>query len=210
MKKNHILLMLIFVPSYIFCQHNGGEMERIFNAKEITFYGFDYSSLKINDEKRQGQEANRFGFIWLDYLLERVNESNMSKWLKKEEVYFDFDITTTINRGLKSEDLLATEDHKIAKNDIQKIISEYDIDNNSGVGFVVIPECLSKKAKITFCYFVFFDEASKKVLWAEHVSSYDSNSYNRVTDWGIGLYVALYKRFIPIYNRRLKKFEKSN
>ncbi len=193
-----VAAIMLFV-NILFSQKVYSSKKDVYAAKEIMFYGYDYTGFRIADAKRIGQDLKKTVFFWIGFLNEHITEKKLISWLDKDRVTFDFDPTVALNKKLKSEDLGVATKHTISKDSIQSFIDKYEVKEKEGIGFVVIVECFDNDAKRTSAYFTFFDIATKKILMSDYISSRDGNSYNRVADWGTALILA-FKKYLKVYN----------
>ena len=200
------IIMLISLISISYSQKENTSEKDVYDAREIIFYGYDYTHFRLADAKRIGQDINKFLFLWTGHCQKRITEKKMTSWLKKDKVTFNFDPTFTLNKELNSDDLVAVTKHSISKDSIQSFIYDYKLTEKEGIGFVVILECFDNASKRTSGYFTFFDIATKQVLMSDYISSRDGNSYNHVLDWGAALVIA-FKKYLKVYeeNNKLHK-----
>ncbi|MCV9388387.1 hypothetical protein [Reichenbachiella ulvae] len=205
-----IIATLFFIVSEkAFAQFIVPSDQQIFETKEITFYGFDFTQFELVDQKREGQDIKRFMYVWQDFLLKHIDEKRLSKVLEKEQVIFDFTPTLIANRKLLSIDLISIEElcPEVDSLQIQKSIGSYKLEKDDGIGFVMHPVCFHKANKTVTIFFTFFDISTKEVIWSERIESFNGNQYNRVVDWGIATHVAFMERYIEIYKSKMKNYE---
>jgi len=197
------IFILISSVGISYCQSGSTSEQTVFDAKEIVFYGYDFTHFRLSDVKRMDQDIKKFVFIWTEFCQEHITEKTLRSWLEKDEVTFNLYPTLTLNKTLNSENLGWVTPYTISKDSIQSYIDEYQITEKQGVGFVVIVECFDNASKRASGYFTFFDIATKQFLMADYVSSRDKNSYNRVIDWGIALELA-FKKYSTVYKDKKK------
>ena len=200
------IALLISLISISYSQKENVSENDVYDAREIIFYGYDYSHFRLADAKRIGQDIKNYVFVWTGFCQERITEKKLTSSLNKEKVTFNFDPTLTLNKKLNSNDLGAATKHSISKDSIQSFIYDYKLTEKEGIGFVVIIECFDNASKRTSGYFTFFDIATKQVLISDYISSRDGNSYNHVSDWGAALVIA-FKKYLKVYkdNSKLQK-----
>jgi len=181
-----------------FCQEYFTTKKEVIEANKVIFYGYDYSKFKINDPKRMGQDIRSHIFVWTGICLSDLPDKKMAKWIDKDSVVYNLDPTLSINKSLRSDDLTTIGKYTLDKDSIQSMINKYQLSETSGIGFVITLECFDNTTKRTSAYFTFFDIATKKIIVSDYVSSHSGNSYNRVSDWGEAVVIAV-KRYIPVY-----------
>ncbi len=202
--KKYLLVLLFFVglTSETIGQKETTSNKNIYTAKEIVFYGYDYTHFKLADPKRIGQNIKNFIFRWNVYCNDRVNEKTLSKWLKKNKVIINQDPTINLNKRLNSDNLGSKKKNILSKDSIQNCINNYSISEKEGLGFVIIYECYDNYSETVSAYYTFFDIATKIVLHCDYFASKDSKSYNRVKDWGAATVIAI-KKYVKIYQKNL-------
>lgn len=207
MKK---VVLTIFTLTFLFTtshsQEKNNEEKKIYEAKEIIFYGYDYTHFKIADAKRMDEDIKKFVFIWIGFCEEHITQKKLQNWLGKDKIDWNFDPTIALNKKLKSEDLGTPTKHSISKDSIQSYINEYNLREKEGIGFVINFECFDNAKKTVSAYYTFFDIATKKVLMTDYISSRDGNSYNRVSDWGTAVIINI-KNYLPVYNDKKKLYK---
>lgn len=162
----------------------------------------NHTHFKLADVKRMDENIKKFISVWTAFCQERINEKKLTRWLGKDKVTFNFDPTIALNEKLNSDELGAVSKHSISKDSIQSYIYNYNLAEKEGIGFVVILECFDNARKRTSAYFTFFDITTKQLLMSQYISSFDGNSYNRVSNWGAGLVIAFRKFFVPYKEKR--------
>ncbi|MBP9152084.1 MAG: hypothetical protein KBF73_07355 [Flavobacteriales bacterium] len=116
--------------------------------------------MKITDPKRGGQDVARYMHELIAEVYSAANEKQLKKWLGTEKATLEVNATYASNRNVKSEDIFYpayVPEGTLSKDSIQKLINRYESKNNSGLGFVVIFEYLSKERKSVSGYGCFFD-----------------------------------------------------
>ncbi len=198
--KNFSLILFFFTSMASISLGQSINKSEVVKAKEITFYGYDYTHFKILDAKRMNQDINKYIFMWIEFCNVRVNENKLSKMLKKDKIIFNEEPTIELNKKLISSNLVSITKKSISKDSIQKYVNNYNITEKDGVGFVIIIESFDNQNKSVSAYYTFFDIATKKVLLSDYFISRDGNSYNRVLDWGAAVVIALNK-YTKIYRK---------
>lgn len=163
----------------------------VFDAREVICYGFDFTKLKIVDTKRMGQDLKSYFFKLTSFLQDNLDEKKFAKWMNKSSVKYNLTPTFELNKMIDNDLIVAASPSTISKDSLQGMVNMYRMPEQSGIGCVFIFECFNNSAKTVSAYEVFFDIATKKVLWSQYVSKRDGNSYNRMSDWSATSFMAL-------------------
>ena len=182
-KLSLIFLILICAFKVSFCQTINSKENEVLNAKNIIFYGYDFSDFQIADSKRVGQDLKKNIFTLIGFFQDHLSERKMQKWLEVDTVKYNLAPTLAENKKIDNNNIASVIKHNISKDSLQFIINKYQIAENEGIGYVVIFECFDNNTNRVSAYSVFFDIATKKPLVIDYVSKHDSNSFNRISDW---------------------------
>lgn len=209
MKK---ILFLTLSVCYLnsFGQKTNTTDKDVFKSQEIIFYGYDYSHFKLAEAKRL-TDGNIKKYIpaWIDFLNGKINEKDLENSLKKEKVTFNFDYTMSLIKPIKEDDLVTITKHSISSDSIQSIISNYQLKEKDGIGFVVIPECFEKNKNRCTAYFTFFDIATKKIIMSDYFGSNDADGKGLTDFWGHGLHATFAKYLADVYKNKFKAYKNS-
>jgi hypothetical protein len=140
-------------------------------VKEINFYGVDFSLATAPDvTEPPGQFKN--GIVRINDLLYReVKKYDFQKYLGKTILAYNFAVTDSNNDNIDANVLTARIVPKeLSEADIQQIISPLSTENEATVGFVIIAEVLSKVKQSGAFHVVFFDEATKEIIYSRKVT----------------------------------------
>ncbi|MBK8610474.1 MAG: hypothetical protein IPL84_11195 [Chitinophagaceae bacterium] len=172
-------------------------------AKEITFYGYDFSHFTLADAKRLyvAQDRDPAGVnehpvksikvyvsAWVGYLLDKMDDNYFARKLKTSKVTFDFDHTLQVIRQLNDSNLVSFLKTTIHRDSIQTIVSNYQVKQKEGIGFAIIVECFNKDKEASSAYFTFFDIATKKVIMADYFSTSHADGIGLTKHWGYGFH----------------------
>lgn len=175
----------------------------ISDAKEIIFYGYDFSHFTLADPKRLyfDQEKDPAGVkqrpvnsmkvyvsAWVGYLLDKMSDNYFARKLKTSKVTFDFDYTLQVIRQLNDSNLVSLLKTTIPKDSIQSIVNNYKVKQKEGIGFTIIVECFNKAKEASSAYFIFFDIATKKVIMADYFSTSHADGIGLTKHWGYGFH----------------------
>lgn len=183
MKNVFITLLCIFFATSSNAQTIYSNEKDVYSSTNIIFYGFDFTDFQLSDPKRMGQDLKKYIFALTGFLIERLPENKLQKWVSKENIRYNLNPTMQLNKKIDNEDLSAAMKHTIDKDSIQSFINRYQISEKEGIGYVIIYECFDNSAKKVSAYSAFFDISTKKILMLEYAVKHDHNSFNKILDW---------------------------
>lgn len=220
MKKIIVTILYICITKFAISQNIYTTKKDISDAKEIVFYGFDFSHFKMAENRVSdsyyptddpvGIKAPKHGYFklymskWTGYLLERMDSRYFAKNLKTDKVIFDFDYNFEKIKQISDSNVLADTKVKIPVDSIQSYIYNYDIKQKEGIGFTIIVECFYKKKEASSAYFTFFDIATKKILMCDYFSTSHANGIGLTNHWGFGLHYTVDSYISNEYKSNIK------
>ena len=145
-------------------------------ANEITWYGIDYSHVKLIGEFSQFGEAgvkseseirDKYFPAWNELVLKEASKYNIKSAFRKDEVIYDLDVVNLRNSRVNPGHLIAfdNEQNNLDEDAIQAIVSEYPASSEKGYGLVFIAKSLDKRREVGSYHVVLFDKASRKVVF---------------------------------------------
>ncbi len=203
--KKMLVLVLSFSSLNLFGQKIYSTEKDVFDIKEIIFYGYDFSHFKLADAKLLSNgNIKKYIPAWIGFLNEHTNETDLQRRFKKEKVAFNFEYTTSLIKKLNEDDLVTAVKHILSPDSIQSYISNYQIKENEGIGFVIIIECFEKEKKRVNAYFTFFDISTKKIIMSDYFGANEADGYGLSNYWGVGLNATFAQYIGEIYKKKLK------
>jgi hypothetical protein len=174
MKKNLFVICLLFALSYTSAQTK----EEIFNAPSITWYGLDFSLIKLlgSSEFKNLQEIKENYFHSMnDVLISEKKKYDLEKFLHKKSVIYNLEVVKKNNDSIDYHNL--TTDNRqysefISKQMVQELIGKYNCGSDKGIGLVFVMENFDKlfNNNRASMIVVFFDIGTKKVLLSERMT----------------------------------------
>lgn len=175
--KKTILILLLVCGGHLTYSQTAAD---VFKASEITWFGVDYSHLKVRgpivnigpsgfrDEK--DIRDNYFG-SWNSAIVSDPKKYNFWKAFRVGNVPNDLSIVNKRNSAMEAADMLTENGGEGVVNEalVKKTIGEYRSDRKSGIGCVFIMESLDKNAETGTLWVTFFDIGSRKVLFTERL-----------------------------------------
>jgi hypothetical protein len=214
MKKLILSIIGIFYllnSSFFICfsQEFTVDESHVFMSKEITFYGYDFTNLKLVEPERLNEpNLERHIPFWIDFLNERRTEKTYASHFKKDKFTFDFNFTQKKASEINGEDLVVLKKQNIDKSAIQGILNNYSLNEKEGIGFVVLIECFEKQNKTASAYFVFFDIKTKKILMSDYYFRNEADGYGLGNYWGQAVHAIIGHYIDEIYRPNLKNYLK--
>jgi hypothetical protein len=159
---------------------NAQNAKDVFNAKEIVWYGMDFTKAKFVGQFDQGFGAmpaagsdmkTKWVPGWNSLIVSEPQNFDLKKALKIDNIYFDVTPVNNINSKMDADKCMSLNPGTIEKSDIDAMIKKYATgDKKAGIGLVFIVENFNKGTETADIYVTFFDIATKKVLITEKMS----------------------------------------
>ena len=178
MKKTALLLLTVCASSFSFAQNTAKD---VFIKDEIVWFGLDFSKARLIGQFDQGAGAapatggdikNKYVSGWNGVVVNETEKYDLKKTFRKTNVFKDLSVVDKSNAKIDPDNIITYNDYKFTNADavIEEIIKGYEKGEKAeGIGVVFIVEYFSKGEKDASVYVTFFDIASKKVLFREHM-----------------------------------------
>lgn len=205
MKKILISAILILFSTCLFSQNN---KQRIFSTNEIYFYGYDFSHFKLAEAKRlnDGYQVKSFFVPWVGYMDANFPHSEISGKMGVSLIP-RYDVTIKLNELVNTSNVVTIFEHLINQDIIVDAIKNYELQEQSGIGFVAIIECFYKATKTASVYYVFFDISTREILDSYRFTSTKTGGLGLTSFWGKNL-EANFKKYINKYYLSKKRANK--
>jgi hypothetical protein len=185
--KKHLQLLLITacITSGTIAQTVYSNKSDVFASKIFNFYGYDYTMLKLADGSRMGQDFKKFFPSLSKILLGEYNQKEFEIMFRKGKYNIPFNTipTETENEKINNGKFVTNDPHKISADLLSSMIKKYELPEKQGIGSVIIFECFNREANTVSAYMVFFDIATKTIIYSKDVDSHDGNGYQYMGDW---------------------------
>lgn len=169
MKKLSSILVVALVA--IFSLASTSPANKVFTSSQFVWCGLDFSAVKcIGAEgfNEPDQVKDRFFDSWNQLILNESEKYDVAKFYQKE---LDINALSVVNeRNLlpKVEDLVIEDSYTFKEGQLQDIIQAYELaETKEGLGVVHVVESLNKKTELAAVHVVFFDIATKEILWTK-------------------------------------------
>ncbi len=180
MKKTILSLAIVTQGLWMTAQNTAKD---VFSKDEIVWYGLDFSKSKMIGQFDQGAGAaqasgsdikTKWIPSWNGVILAEPDKYDLKKTFRKTSVYKDLSIVEKNNASkIDPDNLLTYNDYKFKNPDaeVAEVVAGYGKgEKTEGIGLVFIIESFDKTQKQASVYVTFFDIASKKVLFKEHLT----------------------------------------
>jgi len=179
MKK--YLFLIAFASAGVFAVAQNTAKD-VFTKDQIVWYGLDFSKAKMIGAFDQGAGAApasgsdiKAKFIpgWNGVILNEPEKYDLKKTFRKTDVYKDLSVVEKSNSKIDVDNFMTFNDYKFDNPNsiVEGILNGYDKgDKTEGIGLVFIVEYFNKSEAKASVYVTFFDIASKKVLFTEHMT----------------------------------------
>jgi hypothetical protein len=200
----------ILIASLLFCINIKAQtINNVYLSQKLTFYGYDFTHLKVADQNRIGQPLKKFFPKLSKFIQSETPEKKVKSLIKKDTLIYEPLVTEQLIETIENGRIASIKPQTISQDTLQNCIKNYSLKEKSGIGSVMIFECFDKEAETVSLYFIFFDIATRKIIDSLHVSSHDRNSYNYMNDWKPAASKAVRHAFDE-YNEGRKNFIKSS
>ncbi len=170
MKKQFLLLSFILVFSLAMKEPD----PKIFSSPTLICCGLDFSEAKCIGAAgftEPDKIVDLYFDNWNDLVLTERDKYDVQEFYEKANQVNDLSVVEERNDMPKVEGLVINNAYSFEDGQVEKMIKSYDLkDNDEGLGLVYIVEALNKVEKEAAIYVVFFDIASKEILWQKKYS----------------------------------------
>lgn len=205
MKNILLSISIIFTTT---CLYSQNPKQKIFNASDIYFYGYDFSHFKLAEAKRLNDGAKVAGYIasWVGYMDAKLPHTSLTGKMGVN-IIPRYEATINANRTVVAENVVSIHEHFINQVTIETAIKEYELHEKSGIGMVVIIECFYKATETASVYYVFFDIATREILDNYRFTTHKPGGFGLTSFWGENL-ESNFKKYIRTYYLSKKKANK--
>lgn len=173
-------ILFSFMLTVISISVNGQSTADVFKASEITWFGLDFSHVKVKgplvnvgpsgfrDEK---DLRDNYFESWNNMVISEPTKYNFWKAFRVGNVPNDLSVVNKRNSSMNAADMLSEKGGEGIVDEalVKRTIGEYRIDKKGGIGCVFIMESLDKNSENAAIWVTFFDIGSKKVYFTERL-----------------------------------------
>lgn len=169
MKKQFLLIAFLAIGLFSF---DGPEPDaKIFSSSQLVWCGLDFSQAKcIGSEgfTEPDQVKDRYFEAWNDLILGESDKYNVKEFYQKDKLVNDLSVVSERNKIPNADELVINEPYAFEEGQLESIIGAYNLEEaQDGLGVVYVVESLNKTEKKAVINVVFFDIASKDILWTK-------------------------------------------
>lgn len=223
MKTKQIITISLFViPNLFFGQDitykQGMEykfnIEKIFSAKAVIWYGMDFSKSKLTnpDPKKLDQGSlmkEKYVPAWMEIVNERYYSELVKEKLKKDTVIKDLISIQQLFKTIDEKKFISSAEYNFTIDSVKSVVKNYKLPQTNGVGCVLILENLNAPDVFVTGYFTFFDIETKDVLYVIKAKRKPNGNYGFTQYWKEGIEGLIDYSFM-CYKKALKFFEQVN
>jgi len=159
-------------------------LKEIEKTDSIVWFGLDFSNAKFIGDFPEHKKIMESMF---DEWNSMIVSTDMLKLYKSTSFLFDFSIVSKKNKQVKEDDLFTILPMSLTVDKIQTIINGFDPVIIKGKGLVFIVESFDKNREEAKVWFIYFDIATKKVLYAQTFIG-RASGVTMVNHWGNAIY----------------------
>ncbi len=168
MKKPAVLSVFLFFISFVsFAQEQPDPS--IYPPQTFVWCGIDFSKAKFigSDGFTNPQDIqSRFFHSWNNLMLSEQEKYNFRAAYSKPNQVNDFSVVNRRNQLPEASELVINQDYTFEEGTVESVISDYDLtEQKEGLGIVYVVESFNKLTNLSHIHVVFFDVASKNILW---------------------------------------------
>jgi hypothetical protein len=179
MKKYLFLFAFATAGLFAFAQNTAKD---VFTKDQIVWFGLDFSKAKMIGAFDQGAGAapatgsdikTKYVPGWNRIILNEPDKYDLKKTFRKTEVFKDLSVVEASNSRIDPDNFLTYNDYKfdIPNAVIEGILNSYTKgEKTEGIGLVFIVEYFNKADEKASYYVTFFDIATKKILFTQHMT----------------------------------------
>lgn len=169
MKKQ--LFLLSFLAACFLAFIEVGPQTKVVTSSEVVWAGIDFSEAKLIGSEGFSDPDDiktRFFESWNNLIINEGDKYDIKKFYSLDKVTNDLSVVEERNEIPDADELVINSDYSFEEGQLEEIISQYDLEEASeGTGLVYVVEAFNKTKEIATIHVVFFDIASKEILWTE-------------------------------------------
>lgn len=176
--KKHLLFLMVVVSITIL---HAQDASLVWSSQTMSWFGVDFTKVKVLGlEDSPHKIRDEYFKPWNDVTI----EMDLTKMFGKNAVYKDPNGITKENLARETENMNTGEEVELTDETITDRVKQMSTGNKKvGLGLVFIAQSLNKATGNGIFHVVFFDIASRKVVWHKKLTGKASGS-NPKTAWG--------------------------
>jgi hypothetical protein len=170
--KKFLLFFLMVSVSLLKAQ----SASKIFEAKEIVWYGLDFTKAKFVGAFDQAAGVGAATGMdiktkwipsWNNLIASEPQNFDLRKTFRIDNVIYALETINDVNKKVDPDNCMSFNEGKMEKAEIENMIKAYKTDKKDGIGLVFAVQNFNKTTGYADVYVTFFDIASRKVLLCE-------------------------------------------
>lgn len=176
--KKHLLFLMVIVSITVL---QAQDASLVWSSQTMSWFGVDFTKVKVLGlEDSPHKIRDEYFKPWNDVTI----EMDLTKMFGKNAVYKDPNGITKENLARETENMNTGEEVELTDETITDRVKQMSTGNKKvGLGLVFIAQSLNKATGNGIFHVVFFDIASRKVVWHKKLTGKASGS-NPKTAWG--------------------------
>lgn len=171
MRKFILPLLLACVCSSVVAQHSTKDITK---AKELVFYGLDFTFLKLIHEDgfvdKNGKPMCKtlpFKYFaeWNELFLIERKKFNLTNYFVVPDYKIDMDVVTARNKAYATDGcIVSDESYRVTAEQMATAVQAYGSEGETGLGVVVFVESFNKVKARAIVHSVFFNIADHSIV----------------------------------------------
>lgn len=179
------------------------DKSKMFGPDEFVWCGLDYSNAKcIGSYGFTDPHAikNKHIAQWNGFFFSEPDKYDLKKTYLKEKQINDLSVVNRRNGDIDLDELVTDDSYEFEDGTLSRIIKDYDLEKaDKGLGLVYVVESLNKNTESAVIHTVFFDIASKEIIWS-HKFDEKAGGFGFRNYWARPIYNVL-KESKAVYKR---------
>lgn len=154
--------------------HTFGQISKAdFANAEVVWYGLDFTQAKlIGSEGFTNPEVIRNDYFekWNGLFMTEADKYDVKGAFKKANISLNLEVVKPLNQKVDYTTLVIDKPHTITKEDVQKAVKAYKLEQKSGYGISFVVESFDKSTEEASIWVTIFDAKTKEVLVTEKVT----------------------------------------
>lgn len=165
------LLLLTLVFQFVSAQ----TLKDFLSSSEVplTYLGVDFTQAKVlNEIAANASDIRDRQYAAINQVI--INEPkkyDFQKAFSKSVVTNDISLVNEKNGKIDAEKIIATEEPKLTKANIESVVKGYNFSGKKGIGLMFVMESMNKATATASMYVTLIDLSSKKVLLTERMTA---------------------------------------
>jgi hypothetical protein len=201
-----IVFCLLFLFGIVSLSSAQNTVNDIFTKKEIIWYGFDFSHIKmIGSSGFSNPEdiVKTFFSAWNNIIFDEPQKFSIMRLMKMRSVKFSLGMVKELNSKVDPSQMVIDYGYNLTSELVDEIVGNYKPVEQKGIGLVFIMESFNQNDKIGNMWVTFFDVSTKTILLTKKMTGDAGGSAEFRNYWIKSIYNVL----LTINTKELKVWE---